>query len=262
MCDFFLMIDSHCHLTAAAFDADREEVIARARAGGITAFINIGAGDGIEGNRKAIDFAARHADVFCTVGLHPHDANQFDGQTIALLEEMLRQPKVVGIGEIGLDYHYDFATRENQQAALRAQLALAQRTGLPFIIHNRESETDLLAILREFGDSHRGVIHCFTGDRRQAEAFLQLGVYLSIPGVVTFKNAQALRETLPHIPVDRLLVETDAPYLAPIPYRGKRNEPAFIIQTIETIAAILGKPPADIGSLTAQNTKTLFNLSS
>lgn len=254
------MIDSHCHLSVDAFDADRGDVITRARAAGVTGFITIGAGDGLEGNTKAVALAQQHTDMFAAVGLHPHDADQFNDTTIARLQALAQQPRVVAIGEIGLDYHYDLATKANQRAALEAQLALAGTCNLPYIIHNRDAATDLLPILRQWSPPHPGVIHCFTGDAATARQFLDLGLYLSIPGVVTFKNAEAVREAIITIPLDRLLIETDAPYLAPMPHRGKRNEPAYMVATAERIATILGKSAADIGEVTAHNTRVFFRL--
>ncbi len=254
------MIDSHCHLTASAFDPDRDAMIARARAAGLRTFITIGAGEGLEGNARAVALAAQHDDIFATVGLHTHDANQFDTTAIAQLEMLAQQPKVVGIGEIGLDYHYHHATKEHQHAALLVQLELAQRCGLPFIIHNREADDDLLSVLRRMSPPLTGVIHCFTGGPAQAQQWLDLGLYLSIPGVVTFKNAEALRAALAVIQRDRLLVETDAPYLAPVPHRGKRNEPAYLTMTIAHIAATLKLEPSEVADITTQNAKRLFQL--
>ncbi|MBI2343155.1 MAG: TatD family hydrolase [Deltaproteobacteria bacterium] len=254
------VIDVHCHLTDAAFDADREAVIARAWACGLTDLITIGAGSGMEGNTAAVALAATQPHIFATVGLHPHDADRFQPEMISAFAAFFAQPRVVGVGEIGLDYHYDVADRAKQRLAFEAQLALAVEHQLPYVIHHREAIDDLFAILRGVPVPMRGMIHCFTGDRTFARRALDLGLYLSIPGVVTFRRTEALHDALQYIPHDRLLMETDAPYLAPVPHRGCRNEPSYIIQTAQRTAEILGLPLEILCQAARKNAETLFAL--
>jgi TatD DNase family protein len=256
------MIDSHCHITSEKFDTDRADVIQRAWDAGLTQLISIGAGNGMEDNHKAIALAASDPRIYATVGLHPHDADQFTDETIAELEALAQHTRVVAIGETGLDYHYDFADRDKQAQAFRAQVALAQKLSLPFVIHNRESDDDLFTILDTFPKPLAGILHCFTSDRALAQRALSYGLHISVPGVVTFKKADAIREALPHIPRDRLLIETDAPYLAPVPYRGKRNEPSYVVETAKVIADTLGMPLDEFSKVTTENTVKLFGLSS
>jgi TatD DNase family protein len=246
------MIDSHCHLADKAFGGDLEAVVRRAREAGLErALCILSAGD-----EQDAPAAARVREVWpavrFSVGIHPHNAAQF-GSRAGEIAEILRREvdgwSAVAIGEIGLDYHYDYSPRPVQQAVFRAQTTLALALDLPVIIHTREATDDTFAILRETGPQLRGVFHCFTGDLEMARAALELDFYISLAGIVTFPRAESLREVAKMVPADRLLVETDAPYLAPVPYRGKRNEPAFVGYVAATIAALRGVP---VGELVAQ----------
>jgi len=242
------LVDSHCHLDDAQFDADREEAIARARAAGVTTMLAIGTGNGPPDLEAAIRLAERYEGFCASVGVHPHDAAKAGDETFARLAELAAHPKVVAIGEIGLDYHYDLSPREVQRRVFARQLELAAAAGKPVAIHTREAWQDTMDILRA-NATGAGIIHCFTGSAREAEQALALGFHLAFGGVLTFPKAESVREAARITPGDRLLVETDCPYLAPAPHRGKRNEPAFLPEiarrlaevrstTIETIAAV------------------------
>jgi TatD DNase family protein len=256
------MIDSHCHLAGAEFAADLEEVVGRATAAGVAGALCIlsdadAAEDAAAGRLRALWPAVRFA-----VGIHPHNAGAHAGrvpESIAALETRVQSQQAVAIGEIGLDYHYDFSPRDVQQEVFRAQVALARRLSLPIIIHTREATEDTLRIIREEGSKNvRGVFHCFTGDAEMATSVLDLEFYLSFAGIVTFPRADALREAARIAPADRILVETDAPYLAPVPHRGKRNEPAFVARVVERLAEVRGVAAADLAAVTAANFAALF----
>lgn len=237
------MIDSHCHLADDAFVEDLDGVIGRARAAGLErALCILSAGD-VKESAAAERVRALWPDVKFSVGIHPHKAGDFAGrleEARACLEQGIAAEGARAIGEIGLDYHYDFSPRDVQQAVFRMQLELAIERRLPVIIHTREATDDTFAILRDAGPALRGVFHCFTGDRAMARAGLDLGFYISLAGIVTFSRAEELREVAKLVPDDHLLVETDAPYLAPVPYRGKRNEPAFVARVVDAVAALRG----------------------
>lgn len=253
------MIDSHCHLDMDRFDGDRDEVIARARAAGLTAMITIGAGGAMECNRAAVRLAHQHEDIWATVGVHPHDASGIDDAVLAEIERLADDPRVVGIGETGLDFYYDNSPREQQEAAMRRFTVLARERGLPLVVHVRDAYDLCARLLREEGlGAAGGVIHCFSGDRAAARAFLDLGMHLSFSGIVTFKNADELRAAAAMTPADRLLVETDAPFLAPVPMRGKRNEPAFVRHTAEVLAQVRGETLDQVAAVTAANARRLF----
>jgi TatD DNase family protein len=236
------MIDSHCHLAGEEFSGDLADVIARAHEAGIeSALCILEAEDAAEVSRAALIRAAWPAVRFAT-GIHPHHAGTFPGATARALEVVrgaLESVRACAVGEIGLDYHYDFAPRDLQQAIFRAQIDLASERDLPIIIHTREAPDDTFRILEEAG-CRRGVFHCFTGDLAMARAALDLGFYLSFAGIVTFPKAEELREVARQAPVNRILSETDAPYLAPVPHRGKRNEPAYVARVVETLADLHG----------------------
>jgi len=245
------VIDSHCHLDDAAFDADREETIQRAVDAGVELMVAIGTGKGPPDLEAGIRIADSHPRFLATVGVHPHDAVKATPETWTRLEELLAHPKVIAIGEIGLDYHYDFSPREVQRDAFARQLTIAAERGKPIVIHTREAWEDTMALLEE----HRvtGILHCFTGNREQAEQALALGFYLSFGGVVTFPKASELHEAARTVPLDRILIETDAPYLAPVPNRGKRNEPAFIVHTAKRLAELRGIGIDEIVCATTEN---------
>lgn len=254
------MIDSHCHLATAPFDADRAVVLQRAWDAGVQALILIGAGDGMAGNEAAIQLAATDPRLYASVGLHPHDAAHCTDDTIPQLRQLAQHPRVVAIGEAGLDYHYEHAPRPQQRQALEAQLALAHACDLPIVIHQREAEEDFLAIMRAYTPTPRGVMHCFTGSLAFARACLDLGFYLSLPGVITFRKTESLRAVVRQLPRDRLLLETDSPYLAPVPYRGKRNEPAFLVETARVAAELCGCSLEEFTHITTANCERLFAL--
>jgi TatD DNase family protein len=255
------LIDSHCHLDEEGFAADRDAVIARALAAGVTRMITIGASGGMQANHDAVGLAQRHAEIFATVGVHPHAATAVTPALVDEISRLARSPKVVAIGETGLDYYYDNSPRPAQQDGFRQFVALARQLHLPLVVHLRDAYDDALAILRdERAAEVGGVIHCFSGDRQVARAFLDLGFHLSFSGIVTFKNADELRAVAGMTPADRLLVETDAPFLAPVPYRGQRNEPAYVVQTAAAIAAQRGQPLDEIAAAARTNTERLFRL--
>jgi len=255
------MIDSHCHLDPQYFGADRAEVLTRARAAGVEAFVCVGVGRDLEAPRQAVALAAAEPDVFATVGVHPHDVATMREDDWSQLEELARQPRVVGIGETGLDYYYDHSPRELQQAAYRRFVTMARTAGLAVVSHVRDAHAEAAAILRDekAGD---GVIHCFSGGVDEARTYLDLGQYLSFSGILTFKNAGNVREAAAFAPLDRILIETDAPYLAPIPHRGRKNEPAYIVQTMAALATLRGLTPAEVDAATSANARRLFGLPS
>ena len=239
------------------FDPDREEVVERAKKAGLEAIITIGSD--IESCWKAIELAEKYDFLYASIGIHPHDAKDFDERSYGELRELARDPKAVAVGETGLDYHYDHSPREKQREVFRAHLALARETGLPAIIHSREAGADTLAILGESGNT-KGVLHCFSGDMEMAEAAMGMGFYISIAGPVTFKKSVKLRDIAARIPDDYLLIETDAPYLSPEPMRGKRNEPAYIVNTAGEIAHLRGVSLEDIARITSLNARRLFGI--
>jgi TatD DNase family protein len=247
------VVDSHCHLDDKQFAADRDATIERARAAGVERMMAIGTGEGPPDLEAGIRLAGQHPFIFATVGVHPHDAAKAVPETFDRLAELALNPKVLAVGEIGLDYHYDFSPRETQRQVFMRQLELAARSRKPIVIHTREAWDDTLAAIREHGLPFGGIMHCFTGGPHEAEQALELGFHLSFGGMVTFPKAQSVREAAALTPNNRLLLETDAPYLAPVPHRGKRNEPAFIIETVRRMAELRGAPPEEIASITTRN---------
>jgi TatD DNase family protein len=243
-----VFIDSHCHLDADKFAADLDAVLDRAAAVGVTRMLSIGTGD----LDCAVKLADRYPQIFATVGVHPHDAAKVEARTFDDLRTLANNPKVIAFGEIGLDYHYDFSPREVQREVFIQQLKLARDLNLPITIHTREAWEDTMSILRE-NWSGPGIMHCFTGDAAQAQEALDLGFCLSYGGVTTFKTAEKVREALQITPQDRILIETDAPYLAPIPWRGKRNEPSFMVETAKRMAEVLGLTLDRVAEITTQN---------
>ena len=251
-----MLVDSHCHLDFADFAAEREAVIGRAKAAGIEAMLTIATRvDQFPGVRA---IAEQHEAVWCSVGAHPHEAADHVGLTSEALVALAAHPRVVGIGETGLDFHYELIPRADQERVFRVHIAAARATGLPLIIHAREADLEIARILEEERPPP-GVLHCFTGGRVLAEAAIALGFYVSISGIVTFKNADALRAIVGDLPLDRLLVETDAPYLAPVPHRGRRNEPAFVVATATAVARLKGIALADLAAATTANFYRLFH---
>lgn len=251
------MIDTHCHLEMKQFDTDRQAVIDRARAAGIDYMITI-ASD-LKGCERAVRLAEQHDCIFAAVGLHPHDAKDFSDATFERIRELSRSPKVVAIGEMGLDYYYDHSARDIQRAVFADQLAFAKERDLPAIVHSRDAQEDTLRIM-EASEVRKGVMHCFSGDVAMAKRALALGFHISIAGPVTFRNAVALKEVAKMVPDDLLLIETDAPYLSPEPLRGKRNEPACLVHTAKHIAELRGITIEDLDRLTTLNAQRLFGI--
>lgn len=249
------LVDSHCHLDYAAAE-DRPEIIARARRAGVVTMLTI--------STKLSEFptvrgiAESDPDIWCSVGVHPHEAATEPGDDAARLVELTRHPKVVGIGETGLDFYYEHSPRAEQTTSFRAHIAAARETRLPVIVHTRDADAETAAILRA-EKPLKGVIHCFSSGRELAETALEIGFYISLSGIVTFKTAQALRDIARDLPLDRLLIETDAPYLAPVPLRGKKNEPAFIVHTARLLADLRGIGVGDLARATSENFFRLFD---
>ena len=255
------LIDSHCHLDQDAFVDDREAVITRARAAGVGRMITVGAGGPLASNRTAVALAEADPDIFAAVAVHPHDVSDITDDTWDELRRLWAHPKVVAVGETGLDYYYEHSPADVQQRHLRRFIREAGRAGLPLVIHCRDAFPDLLRILaEEDAAAVGGVLHCFSGSPAEAEACLTLGFALSFSGIVTFKTADRLREVVRLTPPDRLLIETDAPFLAPSPHRGKRNEPALVRRVAEEVACVIGRELALVAELTTANTERAFRL--
>ena len=253
-----MLADSHCHLNHKGLVEDQAAVLERARARGVTAMLNISTRESEWA--AVVATAEREPDVWATVGVHPHEADSHAHVDTAKLVEQTRHPRVVGLGESGLDYHYDRSDRVRQQANFRAHIAAARETGLPIVVHTREAEDDTAAMLaEELGrGAFTGVIHCFTGTGAFADIALELGFFISISGIVTFKNARDLQETAVRIPADKLLIETDAPFLAPVPHRGRPGEPAFVADTAAFLAGLRDENEAELRDQTARNFHRLF----
>ncbi len=253
-----MFVDSHCHLDFEDFDGERDQVIARGRQAGISTFLTIGTR--LTHFDQVLSVAEQFEDVFCSVGVHPHEA-QAQGQSgPEKLIALAAHSKVVGIGETGLDYFYDKSPRDAQITNFRSHITAARETGLPLIVHSRDADDEMIQILTDEMSNGRfsGVMHCFSSGRELAEKAVELGLYISLSGIVTFKSAADLRDIVRDLPRDRLLIETDAPYLAPVPHRGKRNEPAFVAQTGAVLADILSLDIAEVGAITTRNFHALF----
>ncbi len=258
------LIDTHAHLDFSKFDADREAVVERARAAGVAAIVNVGTD--LSSSQRAVRLAEQYGDVYAAVGMHPHDAKALDGATLAELRELAQHPKVVAVGEIGLDFYRDLSPRDVQRRAFQAQLAWAAKLGKPVVIHDRDAHDEILEVLSDWAAGQRhsslagrlGVLHTFSGDLTMAEQAMDLGFYLSISGPVTYKNARQLPGIVRALPIDRLLVETDCPFLAPHPHRGKRNEPAYVRLVAERIAELKGMSLDALARATTANAQHLF----
>lgn len=253
-----MLIDSHCHLDM--FEAaERDGLLARAEAAGVGEVVTIGTRLGQ--SRQVIELAAKRARVWCTVGVHPNNAGEEKVPEPEVIAALARHPKVIGIGESGLDYFYQRAPRDQQQASFRQHIRAAQLTGLPLVIHARAADDDIASILQEEwdeGGAYHLLLHCFSSGRALAEAALRLGGYVSFSGILTFPKSNELREIAGDVPLDRLLVETDAPYLAPVPHRGQRNEPAYVADTARYLAELRGLVPEALAELTTANFRRLF----
>ena len=254
-----MLVDSHCHLDFPDFATEREAIVARARSAGVETMLTIGTRLDEFATVRAI--AEAHNEIWCSVGVHPHEAKDYAALAPQQLVALAAHPKVVGIGETGLDFHYDLSPRDIQERLFRTHIAASRETGLPLIIHAREADGEVAGILDEERPPP-GVMHCFSSGRPLAEAALALGFYISISGIVTFRNAEELRAIVRDVPLDRLLVETDAPYLAPAPYRGKRNEPAYVAATAAAVAELKGIELQHLAATTSANYFRLFGKAS
>jgi len=251
------LVDSHVHLDDKQFDADREGAIERALAAGVDRMMAIGTGNGPADLAVAVRTADRYPFMYATIGVHPHDASKATDETWTHMRSLADHPKVLAVGEVGLDYHYDFSPRDVQRAVFEQQLALAAEFGKPIVIHTREAWDETLAILRAHWQGG-GIMHCFTGDESQARQALDLGFHLGFGGVLTFPKAEAVRRAARIAPDDRILVETDCPYLAPVPHRGKRNEPAFVVETARRLAEVRGVTMDAVAESTTRNFEQLL----
>jgi TatD DNase family protein len=255
------IIDSHCHLDFDNFAPDLPAVLERARQAGLVAMICIGSGSDLATAERAARLAAREPDIFAAVGIHPHDAAKIEDDWWPLLDKLARSPRVVGVGETGLDYFYDQSPRDKQAEVFRRFLALSRAVRRPFICHVRDAHADALAILRsESLGAPGGVVHCISGNLDHARGYLDLGLDLSFSGILTFKNADEIRRVAAYAPLQSILVETDAPYLAPMPHRGKRNEPSFVVNTLQALASVRGIPFSRAAEATTENTRRRFAL--
>jgi TatD DNase family protein len=253
-----MLVDSHCHLDFPEFSVELDTIVARARAANIGRIVTISTR--VKKHAQVLGIAERFPEIFCSIGTHPHNAHEELDIDTKMLVKLTKNPKIVAIGEAGLDYHYDNSPRATQIASFRQHIAAARETALPLVIHSRDSDTNMAQILRE--ESRKGafpaVLHCFTGGRDLALTAIELGHYVSFTGILTFKNSDALREIAGALPAERILVETDAPYLAPLPYRGKRNEPAYIVETAKVLAEVRAVSPDEIARQTTENFFRLF----
>ena len=253
------LIDTHAHLDFPRFDKDRKKVIKRAIDGGIKRIVNIGSS--MTSSRNSVELSRRYPEIYSVVGIHPHNADSFNLNVSKKLKKISENKKVVAIGEIGLDFHYDNSPREKQKQAFRAQLRLAKSLDLPVVIHTRDADKETLEILKEEDVSEiGGIMHCFASDKKMAEEILDLGFYIAFGGLITFNNLDDLREIVSKVPLDKLLVETDAPYLTPEPYRGKRNEPLYVKYVAERIAEIKNLDLEKVAEKTTANAKKVYNI--
>jgi TatD DNase family protein len=259
-----MFIDSHAHIDGPEYDADRDEIIARAREAGLRAILNVGTGEPLSGSfERAVKAAERYTEIYAAVGVHPHDARLFDEGTEQLLQRLIKgSERVIAWGEIGLDYHYEHSPRDVQREVFARQLRLAREMRLPVIIHSRAADEETVSILRAEWDGAGlgGVMHCFGGSALMAQSVLELGFMISFAGNVTFKNAVHLREVARAVPLERLLIETDCPFLTPVPFRGRRNEPARVVEVARCLAELHEMETAEMGRLTANNFLRFFDL--
>lgn len=253
-----MLIDSHVHLDKEQFDLDREYLIKNLKNNGIESVVNIGAD--LKSSIRSVELAKEYENIYATVGVHPHSAKELTDHMLKKLEDLTKEEKVVAIGEIGLDYHYDNSPRDVQRQWFKKQIKLAKKLDMPIVVHSREADEDTLKILKEEKENLRGVIHCFSSDRKMMKEYIDLGFYIALGGPVTFKKTDELKEVAKIVPIEKLLVETDAPYLAPHPYRGKRNEPIFVKQTAQLIAKLKGMTIEDLTLQTNKNTRAVFHM--
>lgn len=251
------MIDTHAHLTDERFHEDVDDVIARALAAGVETTVSVSTT--LPAALRAIELAERHPSIYATVGIHPHSSSAATDADLAQAAELAGHPRVVAVGEAGLDYHYDFAPRGIQIDIFRKQLELGKRLDLPVVVHAREADDDVAALLREAGPESRGVLHCFSSGASLLDTALGLGWYISFAGMITFKRYDSV-DLLRAVPPERLLVETDSPYLAPVPFRGKRNEPAYVARVVARAAELRGEDPEELAGVTAANARAFYRL--
>lgn len=256
-----MFVDSHAHIDGPEYDDDRDAVITRAQESGVKTILNVGTGDPhSDAFARTVQLAKEHENIYAAIGVHPHDARLYDDAAEAKLNELMAQSsKVIAWGEIGLDYHYDNSPREIQREVFRRQLQAANARGLPVVIHTREADADTIEILQQ-GQPQAGIMHCFSGSLELARGAMELGFYISFSGNITFKKAADLRVIAAEIPLERILVETDCPYLTPVPFRGKRNEPARVVDVARGLAEVRGMSLEEIGQVTSANFATLFGL--
>lgn len=256
-----MLIDSHCHIQGKEYAGEADAVIARAHAAGIETLIVVGGAGDMSSNSEAVALAQRSESVYATVGMHPHDAKDVGVEDLQTLQQLAAQPKVVAIGETGLDYYYNHSPHAVQRRVFAQFIGMARATKLPIVVHERDAAREAADILSAEGQGAlRGVIHCFTGDYAAASAYLDLGFYLSFTGILTFKNAEALRDVVRRVPLESMFVETDSPYLTPVPHRGKRNEPAYVRFVAETMAQVKGVPLDEVARVTTENVRSLFEI--
>ena len=256
-----MFIDSHAHIDGPEFDQDRGEVIERAQAAGVSVILNVGTGDPHSGAfERAVELGKSHSAIYTAIGTHPHDARHYDDKAEEKIKNLVNNERVIAWGEIGLDFHYDNSPRDVQVAVVKRQLRAARECDLPVVIHTREAEAETIEILKgEYeGAQRRGVFHCFSGSMHLAQRALEIGFMISFSGIVTFKKADELRAVAKGVPLDRLLIETDCPYLTPIPYRGKRNEPAYVVEVARCLAGLHGVELEEMARVTTENFKTFF----
>jgi TatD DNase family protein len=259
-----MFVDSHAHIDGQEFDADRPAVIQRARDAGVSAILNVGTGDPHIGVlERAVELAEKHDRLYTAIGVHPHDARLFDDEAEQRILNLIKQStRVIAWGEIGLDFHYDNSPRDVQMSAFSRQLRLARAASLPVIIHTREAEKETIEVLRSEwqGSNLPGIMHCFSGSLDLATQAVALGMFISFSGIITFTKADDLRHVAAEMPLERLLIETDCPYLSPVPYRGKRNEPAYVVEVAKCLADLRGVSKEEMGQITSGNFGRLFNL--
>ena len=259
-----MFVDSHAHIDGPEFDGDREQVIERAQAAGVSAILNVGTGDPHSGAfERAIQLGRSHASIYTAIGTHPHDARFYNDEAEAKTRALIQNgERVVAWGEIGLDFHYDNSPRDVQIDVFKRQLRAARELDLPVIIHTREAESETIDILKSDydGGGRRGVFHCFSGSDDLAKRALEIGFMISFSGIVTFKKAEELRNIARQVPLDRLLIETDCPYLTPVPHRGKRNEPAYVVEVARYLAGLHGLEVEELAHVTTENFMRFFNL--
>ena len=258
-----MFVDSHAHIDGPEFDADRDDIVERARLAGVSVILNVGTGDPHAGVlERAVELGKKYESVYTAIGTHPHDARFYDDKAEERIKTLVHDEHVLAWGEIGLDFHYDNSPRDVQVEVFKRQLRAARECDLPVVIHTREAESETIEILKSDyeGAERRGIFHCFSGSMELAQRAIELGFMISFSGIVTFKKADELREVAKQVPLNRLLIETDCPYLTPIPYRGKRNEPAYVVEVARCLAGIHGVDIEEIGRQTSENFTSFFRI--